>query len=334
LRFWASNGVEGSFRGGILVVPDGRGRLAAINALPLEDYLLGVVGSEMPSHFHPEALKAQAIVARTYTLASLGRHAAEGFDLCATVHCQVYRGARHVPASVIKAVRDSAGLVVAREGFIVRTVYHSTCGGISAGPSDVRWGAALPYRGARCDGPAGDVNLSADAAVRRFLASGSARFCRGSPMYRWRRSYTLATAEALVRRNLPILVQQPGLHIGRLRDLAVAERAASGRVHALVVTTDTGPYTVRQDEMRWLFGVGKPSTGGLPSTLFVLDVARSPDGLGHRFAFTGAGWGHGLGLCQSGAQARARRGESAAQIIAAYYPGCQLVKAGTPGMSF
>jgi peptidoglycan hydrolase-like amidase len=325
--FWASNGVAGAYRGSLRVAPDGAGRVTAINALPLEDYLLGVVGAEMSSGSPREALRAQAIVARTYALASLRGHAAQGFDLCATVHCQVYRGALRVPPRVAQAVQTTAGLAVARGEQIVTTFYHSTCGGISADADDVRWATGLPYRGARFDGAAADADLSADQAVRTFLASRTARFCRAAPRYRWRRNYTLAAAEALVARNLPIVLEQPGLQVGHLLDLAVSERAPSGRVHALDVVTDTGAYTVRQGDIRWLFGEGKASTGGLPSTLFVLDAARSADGRALRFSFAGAGWGHGIGLCQQGAQARARRGESAAQIIAAYYPTCQVVDA-------
>jgi SpoIID/LytB domain protein len=325
VRFWASNGVQGDYRGSIRVVSDGRGRLIAINAVPLEVYLLGVVGSEMPSGFHLEALKAQAIVARSYALTSIGRHAEDGFDLCGTVHCQVYRGARHAPARVAQAVRETAGLIVTRDGRVVRTFYHSTCGGISADPGDVRWGAALPYRGAHCDGGAAETDLSAEEAVREFLASGAARFCRASPKYRWRQTFTLAAADALVRRNLPILLKKSGLDVGRLVGLAVAERAASGRVRTLTVETSTGAYPVRQGDIRWLFGVGVASTKGLPSTLLVLDVSRGQNGSAQRFTFTGAGWGHGLGLCQHGAQARASRGESASEIIAAYYPSCELL---------
>ncbi|UCH33909.1 MAG: hypothetical protein JSV65_15300, partial [Armatimonadota bacterium] len=102
-------------------------------------------------------------------------------------------------------------------------------------------------------------------------------------------------------------------------------RSPGGRVQTLHITTDRGEYDVKRNDIRWIFGDGTPGPNGLPSTLFCLHTKRDGTGRPLAFSFQGAGWGHGLGLCQYGANGRARAGCSAHEILQAYYPGTATI---------
>lgn len=265
--------------------------LAVVNLAPLERYLAGVAAAEMPARFPMEALKSQAIVARSYALYQLGRHRAEGFDLCSQVHCQVYRG-EPPPARVTAAVRATAGQVLTYRGSLVYALFHSDCGGATESIWNAWPGRVFPY-----------------------LTGGPDPYCRRRP---WQASYSRQEAAQLVRRNLPILLGQPALDPGQLEDLRPAGRTPAGRIGGLEVVTDRGHWVIQGDDARWLFGQGRPGPGGLRSTRLSLETG------GQEFVFQGRGWGHGLGLCQWGARGRALAGENARQMLAAYYPGTRV----------
>jgi stage II sporulation protein D len=318
----ASPAVSGRYAGAFEAIPGASG-VSLVNVIDLERYVLGVLPGEMPETFQPEALRAQAILARTYALYHLGAHASEGFDLCADVDCQVYRGGGEDRPKSAAAVRTTAGQVLTYHGILADAVYHSTCGGATAAGWEVWEGAALPYLVGGVDGPE-DRDLSTDAAVRAFLQEHSTSFCRDSQKYRWQQQYTLADGARLVKANLGTVIERPGLDPGDLQDLAVTERAPHGRVQTLQIVTTMGAFTVHRDSIRWLFGTGRAGRQGLPSTLFALDVTRDQEGQATAFVFRGAGWGHGLGLCQWGAEGRAKAGATAEQLLAAYYPGTEI----------
>lgn len=125
---WGVLSRSGVYPARLEIAVDASGALTGISIVPLEQYLQGVVATEMPVSFPMQALKAQAIIARTYALFNLGQHADEGFDLCAEVHCQLYRGVANEPRARA-AVQGTAGQVVAYRGCLADAVYHSTCGG-------------------------------------------------------------------------------------------------------------------------------------------------------------------------------------------------------------
>ena len=325
----------GIHRGDIEIVRDAGGTLSAVCVLPLESYLPGVVSAEMPVRFRAEALKAQAIIARTYALFNLGKHASQGFDLCDGVHCQQYRGVVRLP-HVAAAVMATKGQVLAYRGCLAETVYHAVCGGFVDEPYRVWDGYLVPYLRAAADDPGSRQEAIPDAAreqdVARLVASVSSGYCAGSPRYRWSRSYSLAEAQHLVDANLPVLMGVEG-PLGRLMDMTAEGRSPGGRVQSLRIVTDIGEFEVKRNNIRWLFGDGKPGPDGLPSTLFRLRVERDGAGGASEFVFSGAGWGHGLGLCQYGANGRAGAGWSADEILRFYYPGTAVVDLarGMPG---
>ncbi|MGB9856628.1 MAG: SpoIID/LytB domain-containing protein [Dictyoglomaceae bacterium] len=132
-------GINSSYYRGIIEINnDGW----VINTLNLEDYLLGVVPSEMPYNYPLEALKAQAVSARTYALSNLGKH--KDFDLCSTVHCQVYKGASYEKERSNMAVKETMGEVITYNGQLIKAFYHSSSGGITENSEDV-WGGYYPY---------------------------------------------------------------------------------------------------------------------------------------------------------------------------------------------
>lgn len=316
---------KGEFTGDFEIALGRDGRINVINLVPLEDYVAGVLKGEMPASFPRAALEAQAVAARSYALARLGVHAEDGFDLCAEVDCQVYRGRDAAAPQHREAARATAGQVLVYSGTIVRAYFSSDCGGATDAGTNVWWNCLLPYMEPVSDGPAANLDLETDAAVRDHLARRD-DFCRGGPRHRWKTTLSRAQVQAALDRNLAKMLRQPGLTVGRLIDLRVGARSPSGRVQALVITTSTGEYTIHRNRIRWLFGDGGPSAGSLPSTRFVIDRVTDADGAPRAFVFRGGGHGHGLGLCQWGARGRALAGQSAREILAAYYMSAQVVR--------
>lgn len=302
-------GRRGSYPGSLLLTSTERG-LRVVEQVDLETYIAGVVASEMPSHFPPEAAKAQAIAARTYALYHLGGHAAGEADLCARVHCQAYGGAAAADSRASTAAKATAGQVLVWEAVLVDAMYHSACGGATATAWEVRQGKLLPYLRT--------VNDSS------HLGPSSA-YCAQDHTIDWTRRYSLAEADQLARRNLGLLLGWRDLKPGRLRALEVVRGTDSGRVQWLKVTTGTGTYEVRGDAIRWLFGDGRPGPNGLRSTVFEMRAGTTAGGGPVSFAFSGRGHGHGIGLCQWGARGRALSGQTAYEILAAYYPGTRVV---------
>lgn len=261
--------------------------------LPLEEYVAGCVDAEL-GHVALDAAAAsrmrrvQAIVCRTYALANLGRHRAEGFDLCDSTHCQRYR--RLPPESLAAqlataAARETAGLVITFGGAPIQALFHASCGGRTTRAEDVWGGQPLPYlvsvRDPSCERQAG-----------------------------WQ--YRIGT-DGLGR----LLRADPRTDIGtRLDRIEVARHDQTGRA-AEVLLIGAATRKVLGDVFRAVVsqGLGGPA---LRSTWF--SVRQS----GGEIIFDGRGHGHGVGLCQAGAMARARDGQSEVEILAHYYPGTRL----------
>jgi stage II sporulation protein D len=259
-----------------------------VATIAVEEYVAGCIAAELGSLDlgPPAAARArdvQAIVCRSYALGTLGRHAAEGADLCATTHCQVYRP---VPATAIgrlsrEAADRTAGRVLWLDGRTVVPVYHADCGGRTSAASDV-WG-----------GP-----------PAAHLVSVKDDVCATRP--RWRFEIAVDRLAAGLRRS-------PGLDVGGLHDVQVERRDAAGRA-ATIRLVGSEPRSVRGNDFRTAV-VAAFGASSLPSTLFT--VTRR----GRTLTFEGRGNGHGVGLCQLGLIARAGRGESPASILTHYFPG-------------
>jgi stage II sporulation protein D len=320
----------GSYRGEFLVLATPRGHgVTLVNNVELEDYLKGVVPWEIGRH-GPEkfdALCAQAVAARTYTMSHLGSRAERGFDLFATVMDQVYRGATDEDARCNEAIAATAPLVLRQGDREIDAYYSACCGGSSAAVSEVWPKDDRPYLRQRADGPGHD---------------GEA-WCSGSPYFHWRETWSAGALERILQRTLPAYVEymaQQGRggrgaaaftparggsagKPGKLRDLEIRQRTPSGRVGELAVVTDAGTYHVCGDRVRWVLAPAAGNSTILRSALFELELVRDGDKL-REVAARGRGFGHGIGLCQTGALGMAAAGRTWRDILAHYYPGATL----------
>ncbi len=285
--------------------PDGT--LTGVNVVPLETYLEGVVPKELgrPGADAWQAQLAQAVAARTYALKRLGSRADLGFDLYGSVLDQAYQGLADPGDSLaVRAVRSTRGEVLLYNGYLIDAFYHSTCGGHTARVEETFDFPPAPYL----------------VAVSDARPDGG-YWCQESRYFRWTASWTAEELDATVRRNLPSLVPLPAEGTGSLVDIDEEARSQEGRALTIRVTTTTGRYVVGEDAIRRLFA---DSTGRiLSSTQFLFRADRVGTRL-NGLTLVGGGWGHGVGMCQVGAMARARAGWEYQRILTAYYPGTEV----------
>lgn len=321
---------EKTFRGQLLIVNQ-NGKLNLINRLPLEDYLRGVVPKEVPAGWPMAALKAQAIAARTYTLANLERHRGDGFQLCATTHCQVYQGLTGEHPNTDRAVAETQGMVITYEGKLIAAVYHDSSGGYTKNASEV-WSQAVPYL---VPAPGWD---------------------KDSPYNQWTRSFSWEELQDYIGKTYP--------EIGELKQLLPAGFGGDGRVIKLTLKGSNGEIVVTGEQFRHTIGI--PSSNmklGIvygPEPLVTLwwlgrqnqpqDAAFEPeiraenpdliepvggasglwpqlqDKTPVRLEIRGAGRGHGVGLSQWGAKGMAEAGYNEKQILEHFYPGATVTQ--------
>ncbi|NIM05435.1 MAG: SpoIID/LytB domain-containing protein [Armatimonadetes bacterium] len=303
---------------------NGETGLTLLNEVSVEEYVAGVAEKEMPSSFSLEALRAQSIAARSYALSYLDRHEDDGFDLCAGTHCQVYRGKPDTFGPAQAAAFSTRRQIIVYEGQPVRTFYHSTCGGATAdGLFLAENSTNRAYLCGVLDAKAGAIP-SGEKDISRFLSERSSGYCSISPKYRWQVSFTAREVDGFIQANLGQVLGQPWLRPGRVKSLRVGRRHGA-RAEVLEIDCEYGRYSLQGNTMRWLFhDAGDKFASRLMSTLFSLGVQRDGSGEPTRYVFTGGGWGHGVGMCQWGAEGRARAGASATDILSAYFPGTEL----------
>ena len=294
-----------TYRGVVEIVGDAAG-LTVVNRVLLESYLVGVVSAEMGrrSQAEFEALKAQAIVSRTYALRNLRRRASLGFDLHAGVADQVYAGSASETPEGREAVALTRGLVLTYAGAPIDAFYYSTCGGQTAEGTEAFRAASRPYLRSFPD-----VDEQGEA------------YCRISPRYRWREEWDGAALRATLRRTLPATAGVNAARAEQVRDVYVAQRTGSGRVGRLGITLGAEHVMVGGQAVRQVL---RPASGDLlRSAAFTLTATRSGGGI-DRLVAEGRGAGHGVGLCQWGAVGRSRAGQNYQRILGAYYPGAIL----------
>ncbi|MCH8273936.1 MAG: SpoIID/LytB domain-containing protein [Armatimonadetes bacterium] len=265
------------------------GRLQAVNEVNLETYLMGVVPCEMRSGAHPQALRAQAVACRTYVLRRMEAFRDQGFDVDDTTRCQTYRGAGAEDPRANEAIRLTSNQILVYGGLPIQALYSSVSGGVTASASEAFGSVGEPYL----------------VSVRDLDENGEP-YARGAPYMRWTCTFE--------RPRIASLMKEAGHDVGPVRRIETVERSESGRVRQVRVTGDLGAVTLRGDALRRLLGVND-----LRSTLFEI----SATGTGWRF--DGKGWGHGVGMCQAGAEGRARAGQTYRQILAAYYVGAEVI---------
>lgn len=294
-----------AYRGLAQILRDRTG-LTVVNRLGVEEYLPGVVSAEMGRRSSTEesALRAQAVVSRTYAIRHLGRRKAQGFDLTATVADQVYGGIAAETAEGRAAVAETRGRVLTYKDQPIEAFFYSTCGGRTADGAEVFRGALQPYLRSVPD-----------------RAENGSIYCRISPRYRWREEWTAEGLRATLRRNLPSVAGVRSELVGQVRDIRIARRTSSGRVDQLAIAL--GGPEVRVDGLAIRQVLRPPSGELLRSNSF--DLIASGAGLRvTHLTVDGMGAGHGVGFCQWGAVGRARAGQGFEQILAAYFPGTRL----------
>jgi stage II sporulation protein D len=286
------------YRGSIDVVPDGSGA-SVINRVDLEEYLRGVLPGEIGSRDARDraALQAQAVAARSYAAARMGERRAL-YDVTATVSDQVYGGMTVERPETDDAVRATRGLVLTWRDRIITAPYHSHGGSMTASADEVWLRAAEPYL----------------RAVDDRAPSGGC-FCDVSGNSGWERRFS---SEEVGRLLAQYGRDASTRSAGAARRVRIESRGVSGRVTSLQIEGAAGTTTLRGNDIRFVL-----RTNGtiLPSTSFSVDYSGAS---GEQIVLRGTGNGHGVGMSQWGAIGRARAGQDARSILAAYYPGTRL----------
>jgi SpoIID/LytB domain protein len=300
--------------GAVYVTLDHDGMLVAANAVAEDKLLAGLVPAEMYPDAPPAALKAQAIAARTELLQKIGRrNLTDPFLLCSTQQCQVYAGTGKEDPRTTKAVEATRGIVLLRDGGgLVDIRYSASCGGHGE-DNDAIWGGdpdpSLRGRSDTKTGAAsGGMSRITDDNLGAFLDGDGDAWCSkpklGTSKFRW--TEKISQTELTAR----VAVEYP--EVGRVKQLVAKRRGVSGRIAVLAIAGDKTTIEVSGDlHIRRLLG-------GLKSTLF--EATRQGD----TFVIRGAGYGHGVGMCQMGAIGMASAGKPYAQILGHYYRGSHL----------
>lgn len=302
---WETKWYRGTFR----VFASQESGLTLANDVDLESYLRSVLPNEIgtPPETDFEAVKAQAVAARSYTLSYLGRRAALGFDLYATVEDQVYQGVGRENAQSDRALDATRGQVLMNGGKPIRALYSSACGGRTANVEDV-W--PWPY-------------TSYLRSVLDADGPDAKPYCSISANFRWREEWDLPTFMASLRQYGPAEGYSLGGLKGDLLDVRVQTRSRSGRVQELAITTTEGDWILRGDRIRWV--LRRPGQSAiLRSSFFKIGMIRDSKGRPVKVVASGAGNGHGIGLCQWGAMGMARSGKGYREILSHYYQDTHL----------
>lgn len=275
------------FRDSLFVVAT-NSKMTVINEVGIENYVRGVLSREMSPDWPLEALKSQAVATRSFAVKNLGRHLKEGFDLCATVHCQVYGGAESENSTTDRATFETAGeILVDKDGQIINSVYHACCGGHTEDARNV-W----------------DIKNE----VPHYFVAKKCEFCVWYKHYNW----TFTFEKDFIRKKL----RTAGYDIGRVKTLEVVGRSVSDRAKFIKVKHTKGTTTIPAAKFRlavdpWRF----------KSTKLTAIVRHN-----NSFEFRGHGWGHGVGMCQAGSKGMADSGHSYSEILRFYYPGASIKK--------
>lgn len=349
---YKNHGVEDRvYAARLVVAADRHGKLAVVNILPVDDLLKGIVPSEIFPNAPAEALKAQAVTARGEAFAKVGlRHLTDPYALCDEQHCQVYSGTAAERAGTSAAVDATRGEMAFLGGRLVDSVYSAMCGGrsednevvwevppsaalrgrvdfdgatellASHAPRPTRGDADLMATAATTPGPhhahpghVAAMDLHSDEALRRFLDDPPPAWCQRATLgrkdrFRWERRIPLAEATERLK----------DLVVGEPTALVVETRGPSGRVRTLRVEgRKQTAHVHRELPVRRLLG-------NLPSGMFVVDTERAEDGSVVAFVLKGGGYGHGVGMCQTGAVGMAEAGQDYRAILRHYYNGANV----------
>ncbi|MGE5394011.1 MAG: SpoIID/LytB domain-containing protein [Candidatus Saccharibacteria bacterium] len=349
------------FKGSLKIIVEDE-KLRAINIIPLEDYLVSVISSEMSATSSLELLKAHAITSRSWLLAQIekskqfqepgkghnpititpeeyirwyDREEHENFDVCADDHCQRYQGiTRQSTPLVEQAIAETRGMLLMNEDSICDARYSKSCGGMTETFENVWEPEEHPYLQSVVDNafmPDGyDADLTDEEASERWIRNSPDAFCNTNDreilrqvlndydqetkdFYRWKLSYKQDVLAELIARK-------SGKDFGAIVDLIPVERGKSGRLNKLkIVGTKLTLIIGKELEIRKTL-----SESHLYSSAFVIDKHNVVNNIPQEIILTGAGWGHGVGLCQIGAAMMGAKGYKYDEILMHYFPGARI----------
>ena len=325
------------------------GKLTIINILPVEDYLLSVISSEMSAHASLELLKAHAVISRSWLMSQIDGNTAPNtqashgdafirwydhtdhtlFDVCADDHCQRYQGiTKETSPNVAEAIRRTRGELLTYGDEICDARFSKCCGGAMEEFQYCWDDTPKPYLKGIGDTPEETIpDLTVEENARQWILSSPKSFCNTTDkrilsqvlndydqettdFYRWRVSYTQEELSKLVEKKL-------GAGLGTITDMRPLKRGTSGRICELRITGTKKTIVVGKElEIRRAL-----SESHLYSSAFVVEKQ------GDTFTLIGAGWGHGVGLCQIGAAVMGDKGYAYDEILRHYYPGAEIEKA-------
>ncbi len=352
------------FLGGLKFITIGEGEektITAINTVSLEDYLKSVISSEMSSASSEELLKAHSIISRSWLLAQItknqplnksknkylrsietsteiirwyDREDHEHFDVCADDHCQRYQGITRQTTDLVKrAINDTYGKVISYKGSICDTRYSKCCGGIMETFENVWEPIVHPYLQGKPDNYSGIPfpELCVEEEAENWIRSSPDAFCNTQDsnilkeilndydqettnFFRWKVLYSQEELSSLIK-------ERSGIDFGAIIDLQPNERGTSGRISRLkIIGTKKVMVIGKELEIRRIL-----SKSHLYSSAFVVDtIDENSEGIPQRFVLTGAGWGHGVGLCQIGAAIMAEKGYNYKEILVHYFPNSDI----------
>jgi stage II sporulation protein D len=340
------------FRGELAFAAFGHEGITAMNRIGLEAYLESVICSEMSPESDSEFLKAHCVISRSWLLAQLELKRAarvsdllpdrvftdaafhKNFDVCNDDHCQRYHGIGRVNPEAQHALAATRGQVLMSDGEICDTRFSKCCGGISERFSTCWQDADFAYLKPVADCAPGSVvfcpPVSDEAAARRFILADPPAFCNVNDpqllarvlpdfdcetqqFFRW--SVTLSQAELQ-----GLLLNKTGIDFGGIKSLSPLARGDSGRIYELKITGTKAEKIISKE-----LAIRRAlSSSHLYSSAFIVEASAEKDGLPEAFTLRGAGWGHGVGLCQIGAAAMAAQGHSCSAILAHYFRGAAL----------
>ena len=351
------------FTGTLKLVVDEE-KIVAINILPVEDYLTSVISSEMNANSSPELLKAHAVVSRSWLFAQIEKRKAlsgknEGFfsftktkeeyirwydredhtifDVCADDHCQRYQGITKASnTAVAKAVEATRGRLLMYNNKVRDARYTKCCGGATEEFENCWEEKHYPYLSAVRDTDKNDnqplPDLTQEAEAERWIRQAPTSFCdthnkkilsqtlnhydlETTNFYRWKVHYTQEELAELIRTNTKA-------DYGDILDLIPVQRGPSGRIWKLKIVGSLKTMTIGKElEIRRTL-----SNSHLFSSAFVVDKGEMKDGVPQSFLLSGAGWGHGVGLCQIGAAVMSEKGYNYEEILLHYYKGAEIKK--------
>ncbi len=338
--------------------------ICAINELPVETYLTSVISSEMRATSSLELLKAHAVISRSWLLAQMEQRKAENnnvekqpsffktneeivrwydredhkrFDVCADDHCQRYQGiTKAANKHVVEAIQQTAGEILTSHGEICDARYSKCCGGAVEEFQYCWENIKKPYLQALPDTLPDSTplpDLTDEAVARQWILSSPNTFCNTTDQkvlsqvlndfdqettdfYRWNQTYSQAEVKQLLEEKLEV-------QFGDIIDLVPLSRGKSGRIYRLKIVGKERTLIIGKElEIRRAL-----SKSHLYSSAFIVEKADIKDGVPQKFIIKGAGWGHGVGLCQIGAAMMGKQGYRYEEILLHYYKGAEITKA-------